>query len=65
MKPTGKEYRKKVRDSTKFPYCSVGEINSYYKNRAEGQGTGVIIGKKYVITVAHNIYSHELIEDVR
>lgn len=44
-----------------YPYCLIGQTYSTFNNRLnnkarEGYGTGYLIAKDLVLTVAHNIY---------
>ncbi len=42
-----------------FPYNCIGAIYSKRNRRREFVGTGFLISSDLVLTVAHNIYTHE------
>ncbi|MEM7251284.1 MAG: hypothetical protein AAF493_07675 [Pseudomonadota bacterium] len=48
--------RKKIVNTTVFPYSSIGLLEMKFPNHKEYTGTGVMIGDRLVLTAAHNLY---------
>ncbi len=52
----GTDDRQLVQDTTRFPWSAVGIIEAGFSNGDLRTGTGVMIGNKTVLTVAHVVY---------
>jgi V8-like Glu-specific endopeptidase len=52
----GKDGRKVVRDTTIHPFSAQGRLVMIF-NRRETYGSGTLICSRYMLTVAHNLYS--------
>lgn len=54
-----KDNRFQVSDTSRFPYCTMVEVIAHFKdgngNRKILHGSGVLVGKRTVLTVAHNL----------
>ena len=56
--------RKKIAFTERWPNSVHGLVLSQYKNDLKVWGTGTMIGANLVITAAHNLYCHDLEEEV-
>lgn len=55
----GEENRVKVPDTTQYPYKTICLLIINYPKEIGCMGTGVLIGKKTLLTVAHNLYNKD------
>ena len=55
----GKDDRVEIKDTTQYPFRTIGIILMKSKSGAEGTCTGTLIGPRTVLTAAHCLYNHE------
>lgn len=51
--------RRRVVDTTQYPYCCVGHLESHFPAISEGNGSGFLIGPHHFLTAAHNLYRRD------
>lgn len=52
----GEDGRKRIIETTKWPYSIHGQLNSNFPNGDRCGGSGVLVGPHHVLTAAHNVY---------
>jgi V8-like Glu-specific endopeptidase len=55
----GKDDRVEVKDTTQYPFRTIGIILMTSKSGQQGTCTGTLIGPRTVLTAAHCLYNHE------
>ncbi|WP_426564647.1 trypsin-like serine peptidase [Angustibacter sp. McL0619] len=52
--------RKKVTDTTTYPWNTIGELRMAFPNGETYTGTGTLIDKQHVLTAAHNVFGNDI-----
>ena len=61
----GADDRQIITSFDDFPYSTVTAVDISLETEADGQGTGIIIAPKYVLTAGHNAYKTNTVKFLR